>query len=362
MSTRVPYKIAFVFYCLCPAFSLFASFSQSKEYDIIGLGSAFIDYIIKINDEDLHEMKYEKGSWAPIEYSSLQSLLKKNNHKIVSSSGGGSANVIKGLAKLGQKCAVLGKIGSDDKGLFYLKCLKNLDITPILHKGVLPTGQAICFITPDGEGTMRSYMGSSHGTENVNLDLSIFSKIRLFHIESYQLHNPSLLKQAIEEAKEQGAKISLDLSNSEIVKIYKDDLLNIIPKYIDIVFCNDSEAFELTHLPPQEACDFLATFCEVVVITMGDKGSWIKSGKIKFYTPAIHVEAVDTTGAGDLFASGFLHGYLNNAPLQTCAWLGSYVASKVVQNYGSDIPDSMWKEIYKTLEEQSLEKQGLKTN
>lgn len=353
MMIRVPYKVAFVLFFFYPSMFSFAGLVQDKSYDIIGLGSAFIDYIVKVNDEELNAMKYDKGSWAPIEYSSLQSILKKNNENLLSFSGGSSANVIKGLAKLGQKCAVLGKIGSDDKGLFYLKYLQNLDITPILHKGTLPTGQAICFITPDGQRTMRSYQGSSNDPESVNLDLKIFNKIKLFHIEAYQLQNPSILKQAIEEAKKQGAKISLDLSSSQIVGVYKDDLLNIIPKYIDIVFCNESEAFELTHLPPQEACDFLATFSEITVVTMGDRGSWVKSGKIKFYTPSFDVDVVDTTGVGDLFASGFLHGYLNNAPLQTCAWIGSYVASKVIQTYGSDIPDSTWKEIYKTLEEQA---------
>ncbi len=346
-------SIGYILCCCYPFFSSFADLTPNKNYDILSLSSAFIDYVIKVNDEELSEMKYEKGSWAPIEYASLQTLLKKNDKKILSFSGGNGANVIKALAKIGQKCAVLGKIGSDEKAVFYLQCLKNLDITPILHKGELPTGQAICFITPDGESTMRSYAGSSIDTQKIPLDLSIFHKIKLFHIEVYQLQNPVLLKEAIEEAKKQKAKISLDLCNKEMVKIYKDELLNIIPKYIDIIFCNDREAFELTHLPPQEACDFLASFCEIAVITMGGHGCWVKGGKIKFYTPAFQVDVVDTTGAGDLFASGFLHGYLNNAPLQTCAWIGSYLASKVVQNYGSEIPDSTWKEIYKVLEEKS---------
>ena len=153
--------------------------------------------------------------------------------------------------------------------------------------------------------------------------------------------------------KKQGAKISLDLGSIGIVKTYKDDLLNILPKYVDILFTNESEAFELTHLYPQEACDFLSTLCDIVVVTMGDKGSWTKSEKIKFYTPAHDVKCVDSTGAGDLFAAGFLHGYLNNENLQKCARIGTFVAAKSVQDYGSEISDDSWKEIYSFLDQQS---------
>jgi sugar/nucleoside kinase (ribokinase family) len=330
---------------VCPALN-------KQNYDIIAIGSAFLDYIIKVNDEELSAMDCGKGSWAPIEYSSLQSMLQKHDQNLIPYAGRSGANVVRGLAKLGQRCAVIGRIGSDDHALFYLKCLQDLDITPLLDRGELPTGQAICFVTPDGQRTMRAYVGSSHEVQEAPLDPTIFNKIKLFHVESYQLQNPSLLKKALEEASKNSAKISLDLSNAQIVKLYKDELLNIIPKYVDIVFASDVEAFELTHLSPQEACDFLATFCEAVVIIMGDKGSWVKSNNIKLYTPAFPVEVVDTTGARELFSSGFLHGYLNNAPLQACVQLGSYIASKVVQHYGSDIPDYEWKEIYKFLDEQ----------
>lgn len=327
---------------------------NDQNYNILGLGSAFIDYILKVNDEELEEMKYDKGTWGPIEYSCLKSILKdKDQHLIQKSGGGSSANVIKGLAKLGQRCAVLGKIGSDDQGAFYLKSLVNIDITPFLHRGALPTGQALCFVTPDGQRTMRTYLGASHSEDEIEIDSKIFENIKLFHLEGYQLQNPKLFKEAIELAKKQGAKISLDLSSIAIVKKYKDDLLNILPKYVDIIFANETEAFELTHLYPQEACDFLATFCDTAVVTMGDKGSWTKSGNIKFYTPAIDVKTVDTTGAGDLFAAGFLHGYLSNEDLQRCAWIGSFVASKVVQQYGSEISEDSWREIFARLDDES---------
>ena len=101
-----------------------------------------------------------------------------------------SANVIRGLAKLGQRCAVLGKIGSDEQGSYYLKSLINIEITPFLHQGSLPTGQALCFVTPDGQRTMRTYIGASHSEEDIEINSGIFENIKLFHLEGYQLQNP----------------------------------------------------------------------------------------------------------------------------------------------------------------------------
>jgi len=328
--------------------------SDRKNYDIVGLGSAFIDYIMRVNEDELSGMKCSKGSSGIIEYSSLRSLIQEHNQKMISKPGGSSANVVKGLARLGQKCAVFGKIGSDEHTHFYLKSLERLDITPLLHQGALPMGQAICFITPDGQSTTRIYQGSSHDLSEVDLDPTVFEKIRLFHMEGYQLQSLPFVEKALNLACKNGAKVSIDLSSVATVKCYKDILLNILPKYIDIIFANEEEAFELTHLSPQEACDFLATMCEVAVVTMGDKGSWVKKGNIKFYTPAFPVKVADPTGAGDLFASGFLHAYLHEASLPMCAQLGSYIASKVVQHYGSEIPEEEWKSIYDFLDAQGF--------
>lgn len=328
-----------------------AETTKKNDYEIIGLGSAFVDYIIKVNDEELESMKYPKGSWDSIDLKNFQKVITKKDQNMITASGGSGGNVVKGLANLGQKCAVLGKVGEDDQGVFYLKCMENLAITPLLTRTKLPTAQAICFVTPDGQRTMRSLGAEKDTPDDLELDKNIFDNIKLFHIEGYQLYNPKLFKESIEYAKKSGAKISIDLASDSIVKEFKDDLLNIIPKYVDIVFANETEAFELTHLNPQEACDFLATFCEIAIVTMGDRGSWAKCGKIKFYTPALSVEAIDTTGAGDLFASGFLHGYLDNEPLQKCAWMGSLVASKVVEVFGADLSEKTWEEIHKQIEE-----------
>lgn len=344
---KVIKKTALSIFCVLNTLNLFSSANSNKQaYEVIGIGSAFMDYIIKINDEDLEKMNYPKGSWGCIDQKNFKKVIHQKENNVITSPGGSGGNVIKGLANLGQKCAVLGKVGEDEEGVLYLKCMENLAVTSLMQKTKIPTAQAICFITPDGQRTMRSLGSEKDINVDIDLDKSVFSNIKLLHLEGYQLYNAKLFEKSIEYAKKNGAKVSMDLASVEIVKEFKDDLLNILPKYVDIIFANENEAFELTHLNPQEACDFLATFCDVAVVTMGDKGSWAKSGKVKFYTPALSVDdAIDSTGAGDLFASGFLHGYLDNEPLQRCSWIGSLVASKVVQIYGTEIPKDVWAEI-----------------
>ncbi len=320
---------------------------KANNYDVVGLGTAFIDYIIEVNDKELSDLKYKKGSWGAIDLNSFQTVLDSKAKTVTTSPGGSGGNVIRGLANLGQKCAVLGQVGNDKQGLFYLKSMENLAVKPLMTKTSQPTAQAICFITPDGQRTMRSLGAENEQQSQTNIDKHIFSNVKVFHAEGYQLYNLDFFERSLKYAKESGAKISIDLSSVEIVKRFKDELLNIIPKYVDIVFANEGEAFELTHLNPQESCDFIATLCDVAVVTMGDKGSWAKSGKIKFYTPAFPADTLDTTGAGDLFTSGFLYGYLENEPLQRCAIIGSLVASKVVETLGAEMSKETWEEIVK---------------
>lgn len=327
-------------------------FSTEKEYQVLGLSAAIIDHYFFVTDEQLQAMSQEKGGWAPIDYSTLASILVKNKGATKMVPGGSGANVIKGLSHLGEKCAMIGKIGSDDKGEYYLNKMKELGVTPLLRKGTLPTGQAVCLITPDGERTFRTYLGASHSLSDLEFDPDIFEKTRLFHIEGYQLVDPDLVIRTLKIAKQAGLVISMDLANVEIVRRNKEFIHDILDKYIDILFCNEREAKEITGLPASSACDKLSAFCEVAVVTMSERGSWVRRGNEKVYMEALSVNAIDTTGAGDLYASGFLHGYLHNAPLKKCAWLGAYVAAQVVKRIGAEIPVGVWEDIRQTISEE----------
>ena len=339
-------------YFLLTAGVLFGS--PNKEYEVLGLSSAIIDHFFFITDEQLKEFAIEKGGWAPIDYPTLSSILEQNQGVSKMVPGGSGANVIKVMQKLGHSCTVLGKIGSGEKGEYYAKRMKDQGIVPLLKKGALPTGQAVCLITPDGQRTFRTYLGASHSLSDLTIDPNLFEQARLFHIEGYQLIDPDLVIRTLEGAKKMGVTVSLDLANVEIVKRNKEFIRNILEEYVDILFCNKREAKELTGLPPAEACDKLSAFCEIAVVTMSERGSWARSASEKVFMEARSVHTIDTTGAGDLYASGFLHGYLKGEPLRRCTWIGALVASEVVRRIGAEIPDSIWEEIRIAISEDCL--------
>jgi len=322
----------------------FFSIAFCENYSVLSLSSAIVDHCLLISDEDLNDITSEKGGWAPVDYRTFCALLDENPDSIMIP-GGSGVNVIKGLAHLGEKCAVIGKIGNDKKGEYYQNYMKGLGITSLLKVENLPTGQTICFITPDKQRTFRTYIGASHCLNNLKLDPSLFKDIQLFHIEGYQLIDHDLVIRALIQAKKNNVKVSMDLANIEIVRRNKDFIWDLIETIVDILFCNEMEAEELTGMNASDACAYLSKFCEIAVVTMSEKGSWAQRGEEKIHTPAQTVETMDTTGAGDYFTGGFLQAYLRHATLKKCAWQGALLASYVVQVIGADIPEDDWEEI-----------------
>lgn len=175
--------------------------------------------------------------------------------------------------------------------------------------------------------------------------------MELVHIEGYMLRNPNFIKKAFHLAKSAGAVLSFDLSHPDIVEKHRELLLELIPVYVDLLFANEEEAHALTHLPPKSACETLKEICSVAVVKIGEKGCWVGSDTTLFHAPAITVHAVDTTGAGDLFAAGFIHGYIGGRSLETCAFFGNLLASAVVQTFGAEIPTNEWIQLKKIISE-----------
>ncbi|MCK4934097.1 MAG: adenosine kinase [Simkaniaceae bacterium] len=321
----------------------------TNDYKVLGLSSAFIDHLVLVDDETLNSITHKKGSWMQVELSTIENILSKSAFTPQTVPGGSGINVIKGLAKLGESCAVIGRVGSDSAGVFFVEKLQELGITSHLSSNNLPTGQVLSLITPDGQRTLRTYLGASYSKEALPLDLENFKGATLFHVEGYQLLEEKVLLKSMQLAKEANCKISLDLANAELVKVHKSTIFTLLAKYVDIVFCNESEAFELTHLPPDKACSVLATFCEVAVVTAGEKGSYAQKESIQVFTPAKSVKAIDTTAAGDFFASGFLFGYLKGKSIAECNQIGSITASNVVQVIGAEMPEPRWNSIQKEI-------------
>ncbi len=326
--------------------------AKPKNYEILGIGNPFMDYILHVSEDFLQTVTSIKGGVELIEHDHFQKLIKDSGKIPKLIAGGSGTNAIKGLAHLGEKCALVGKIGSDEAGETFRESMTELGITPLYEKSTTPTGQVLCFVTPDGERTMRSYLGASAEVSAGDLNKSYFEGVRLVHVEGYTILRETYAGDAMEMAKAASAQVSFDLANFEIVQDYKEVFLHLLETYVDIVFANEKEIHALTNLLPEEGCRYLSQLCDIAIILRGKKGCLVGHKDHVTEHPAFVVEhPLDTTGAGDLFASGFLHGYMSGKSLDLCARMGALVAAEVVQNDGAEIPPKSWEGIKVRIED-----------
>ncbi len=322
-------------------------FSTSKEnsYDVLAFGAILADYFCFVTEEELKKLNLEKGSWKEVSETEWNDLYKNGSVTTELRLGGSALNVIKSLAHLGIRCGFSGKVGRDETALAIQQKLKELKIDSHFQKGSLSTGKALCWITPDGEKTMRTYLGISKNLSDLTFSSSDFDNVRLFHVEGYQIVEKDLLKKVLEMAKSKGVLISMDLGNSYLVRSHKADFEYFLKNYVDIVFSNEEEAKAFSDREPMFACRYLASFCPIAIVTMGKNGGWVQKGKEQIYFPAFPVKTKDTTGAGDFFSSGFLLGLLQEKSIHESAFLGAYIASEIVQEIGTDLSNAAWQEI-----------------
>jgi sugar/nucleoside kinase (ribokinase family) len=317
--------------------------------EVLGIGSPFLDHVIFVSEDFIAKIPGKKGGMVPVDYWIFRSLLEESGAPVNLSIGGSSANTIKGLAHLGHQTAFVGKIGQDPAGEIFKKSLKELNITSLLLPANSPTGQLVCFVTPDGERSFRNFLGASQELQASDLTSTMFQNVKLVHIEGYTLLNHPLTEKAMQLAKEANALVSFDLSSFEITEDYRPEIIHLITHYVDILFANIDETKTLTHLPPEKGCDVLKDMCNIAVVMMGINGCWVGQDQSKIWCPAYPVHPIDTTGAGDLFAAGFLHGFLTGKSLPTCAHYGALTAAAVVKVYGAEIPKSAWEKLQKVI-------------
>lgn len=316
-----------------------------RGYEILGIGNPTMDQIIPVSDDFLATLPGKKGGMVVVDFEAFQRIIKNANTPSTLIAGGSGANTIKGLAEFGEKCALVGMIGNDSHAKFYLQRLASLGITPLCIECPIPTSEAACLVTPDGDRTCRTYLGSSNEMKEEYILPEYFEGVKLVHIEGYSLMSGAMTEKAMGMAKEAGAKISFDLGSFEIATRYKERIIHLVSLYVDILFGNENEARALTQLPPDAGCDILKNICEVAVIMNGTNGCWVGTGNQKEHYQAIKVNVIDSTGAGDLFASGFLHGYINGKTIAECAHYGTLAGATVVQTLGAEIPPEGWQQI-----------------
>jgi sugar/nucleoside kinase (ribokinase family) len=315
---------------------------EQHPYEVLGIGHACMDLIIPVSEEFLVHVPGEKGGSQPIGIKDLNQIISESRTEPRLIAGGSCANTIKGLASLGEKCAFLSYVGNDRLGDHFIQNMKKLGIVPLFTRSPLPTAQVLCLITPDGQRTMRFSAGCSEEMGGYFLHPDYFKGVKLVHFDAYSMRNGKLVENAMEMAKQAQAKVSIDLSSFEIVQQFHQPLSQLLCKYVDIVFANQDEIKTLTGLDPYEGCLKLQGMCPVAVVLMGDKGCLVGHEGGIFASPVFPAHVVDTTGAGDLFASGFLFGCLQGFSLERCASMGNRLGSAIVEVQGPELPAEKW--------------------
>lgn len=318
---------------------------------VLGLGNALVDVLIRLdNDQILSELSLPKASMQLVDKERAEKILhytkalKKNM-----SSGGSAANTIHGLAMLGIDTGYIGAVGKDEYGAYFQSDLEDHKIKTFLNYRDTGTGYATAFISPDSERTFATYLGAALEIHSDMLKEDHFSGYDYFHFEGYLVPNYELVSKAIILAKEKGVKISIDMASYNIVEENLKFLKQIISEHVDIVFANEEEAKSLTGKEPEEALNDISEMCDIAVVKIGSKGSLIKQGENSYKIGVIRADSKDTTGAGDLYASGFLYGLIQGYSLDKCGQIGALLSGKVIEVIGAKMDNVRWKEILKYL-------------
>jgi sugar/nucleoside kinase (ribokinase family) len=319
-------------------------------FDVFGFGHPLVDILIQIDERHISELDLRKGTSHLVREEKMRELLQKfdvKEKKIVPA--GSCANTIFSLSSLGASVVLCGKIGNDSHGNLYEEILLKDNVrSRIKRSDVDGTGRVVDLVTPDGERTFVVSLGASVTLERHELHdvMDDLKDSRIFHTEAYVVESPVLRESALlllENAKKNGVEISLDLSDPALIERNLGDLREIVEKYADIVFFNEEEARAFTGLEPEGAIREISKSCKIAVVKLGDKGSIVKPNGSEeiIRIDAMKAKAVDTTGAGDFYAAGFLYGLTRGKDHRTCGEIGSVIAGKIVEQVGTRPPPNL---------------------
>ena len=314
---------------------------MTKSYKVVGIGNAIIDILAYVDDEFLKKNNIKKGVMNLISSDRSKELLKKIkvSKKVA---GGSAANTIVGLSQLGLDTSYIGKVNNDHLGKFFTDELNNNHVTfnnlsqTIFNN--LATGHCIVLVTPDGERTMNTYLGITEFLTKDDIHIDILNNSEWIYLEGYRydgVDSQLAFELAINETKKSRGKIALSLSDPFCVDRHRKKFLDIIENGIDLIFCNEKELMSLTEESNLNSALKKCTeySCEVVC-TVAEKGVMIKKEVSWINVPTDRVKIVDTTGAGDLFATGYLYGILNGHDPEKSAFFANQCAGQVIQILG----------------------------
>lgn len=320
---------------------------------IIGMGNALVDVLVRIDDDSLLEkLHLPKGSMQLIQEDTLSEIRKyTSGMKIHRSTGGSAGNTVCALAALGTNPGFIGKVGQDETGAFFGDTLRQRGVNALLATCDLPSGIASTFISTDGERTFGTYLGAAATLRAEDLSRKMFAGYNYLYIEGYLLQDHDLMLRAVQLAKEEGLQVCLDMASYNVVEAERDFFDQLIVKYVDIVFANESEALAYTGKAPHEALEEIASKCSIAVVKTGKEGSLVKKGTEVIQLLSCPVDNVlDTTGAGDFYAAGFMYGLTCGYSLEKCVQISTILATAVIQEVGATLPAKKWDEIKLNIE------------
>ena len=320
---------------------------------IIGMGNALVDVLVRIDDDSLLEkLHLPKGSMQLIQEDTLSEIRKyTSGMKIHRSTGGSAGNTVCALAALGANPGFIGKVGQDETGAFFGDTLRQRGVNALLATCDLPSGIASTFISTDGERTFGTYLGAAATLRAEDLSRKMFAGYNYPYIEGYLLQDHDLMLRAVQLAKEEGLQVCLDMASYNVVEAERDFFDQLIVKYVDIVFANESEALAYTGKAPHEALEEIASKCSIAVVKTGKEGSLVKKGTEVIQLLSCPVDNVlDTTGAGDFYAAGFMYGLTCGYSLEKCVQISTILATAVIQEVGTTLPAKKWDEIKLNIE------------
>jgi sugar/nucleoside kinase (ribokinase family) len=312
-----------------------------KLYDVVGIGNAIVDIIARCDDGFLSKHDLDKGFMRLIDADEAARLYEAMG-PATERSGGSVANSIAGLASFGAKCGFVGRVAADQFGGIFRHDIRSLGITYTTDPADdgAPTARCLVLVTPDGERTMNTFLGASVDFAPGDLDPDLIERAKIVYLEGYLFDKDaakSAFREAAKRAKAAGAKVALTLSDPFCVERHRDDFRKLVKEGADIVFANEKEITTLYEVNSfDEAADAALQDCELAVLTRSEDGSMILGAGETTEIPADPVSRVmDATGAGDLYAAGFLFGLTQELPVETCGRLGSLAAAEVISHIGA---------------------------
>jgi fructokinase len=313
---------------------------MSKDFDVVGIGNAIVDVLVQADDDLLDNFELTKGTMALVDEHQAETLYASVGPGL-ETSGGSAANTLAGVAQLGGRAGFIGRVRNDQLGGIFAHDIRSVGAlfdTPAATTGP-STARCLILVTPDAQRTMCTYLGASVGLDPADLDLDLVAQAKVLYLEGYLWDSDeakAAFIAAAEVARAHGGEVALSLSDAFCVERHRDSFQELVDGHVDILFANEMEITALYKANTfEEAADQVRGRCKVAALTRSELGSVILNGSgTHTIAPFQLGPLVDTTGAGDLYAAGFLHGYTQGLDLEACGRLGSLCAGRVVTQLG----------------------------